>query len=74
MEKTKIVILYVRPYEFTNDEGETISGFVYGGKKSSGGGITFSSQMEYKKGETVEIELKENWDEKRNRIKYSEKN
>jgi len=68
----KIKILYVRKWNFTNEQGDDISGYTYGGKKESGGGITFTSGNVYAKGEMVDLELVEKWDEVKSVTKYSE--
>lgn len=72
MEKI-IKILYKREWKFNGGNGEEVHGWTYGGKVSTGGGITFTSRWgDYEKGDEVTVTLAEGWDEKRNQVKYSE--
>jgi len=68
-----IKILYKREWKFTGDNGDEVHGWTYGGVKDTGGGITFTARHgNYEKGDSVEVMLAEGWDEKKNKIKYSE--
>lgn len=70
----KIKILYARKWgPLTGQDGIERSGFTYGGTRENGVGITFSSPNLYEIGKIVEVELNEKWDERQNKIKYSER-